>query len=143
MAVDARGRANATYRVQRRLRWEQPTLSIPGVDPVAVSVDSQKLPLRFAISEPSLLTVEVVRAGPASRPLRRHARSLKLAPGTRNDAKETFEWLDRAWSNRDPGIDSLLYGPFILRYKNDPRYAAFCRKVGLPVPGETPARKST
>ena len=53
----------------------------------------------------------------------------------RNDAKETFAWLDRAWSNRDPGIQYLRYDPFILRYKDDPRFAAFCRKVGLPVPG--------
>ena len=56
----------------------------------------------------------------------------------RNDAKATFAWLDRAWSNRDPGITYLLYDPFILRYKDDPRFAAFCRKVGLPVPGEAP-----
>jgi TolB-like protein/Flp pilus assembly protein TadD len=58
----------------------------------------------------------------------------------RNDDKATFEWLERAWSNRDSGIQQLLYGTFIGRYKDDPRYAAFCRKVGLPVPGETPAR---
>ena len=61
----------------------------------------------------------------------------------RNDAKATFEWLDRALSNRDPDIGGLLYDPFILRYKDDPRFAAFCRKVGLPVPGETSARKAT
>jgi TolB-like protein/Tfp pilus assembly protein PilF len=54
----------------------------------------------------------------------------------RNDAKQTFAWLDRAWSNRDPGVSLLLYDSFILRYKADPRFAAFCRKVGLPVPGE-------
>ena len=39
-------------------------------------------------------------------------------------------------SDRDAGISRLLYYPFILRYKTDPRFAAFCRKVGLPVPGE-------
>jgi hypothetical protein len=61
----------------------------------------------------------------------------------RNDAKETFEWLDRAWSNRDTGIEILLYDPFILRYKDDPRFGAFCRKVGLPVPEEASAPKST
>jgi TolB-like protein/Tfp pilus assembly protein PilF len=55
----------------------------------------------------------------------------------RNDADATFEWLDRALSNRDPGVQQLLYGTFIMRYKDDPRFAAFCRKVGLPVPGET------
>jgi TolB-like protein/Flp pilus assembly protein TadD len=54
----------------------------------------------------------------------------------RNDPKATFEWLDRAWSNRDPGIQDALSDPFILRYKDDPRFAAFCRKVGLPAPGE-------
>jgi TolB-like protein/Tfp pilus assembly protein PilF len=61
----------------------------------------------------------------------------------RNDAKATFEWLDRAWNNRDAGIQYLLFDPFILRYKDDPRFAAYCRKVGLPVPGETTAHKST
>ncbi|MFZ0500230.1 MAG: TIR domain-containing protein [Steroidobacteraceae bacterium] len=54
----------------------------------------------------------------------------------RNDANATFQWLARAWSSRDPGIGYLLYDPFILRYRSDPRFAAFCRKVGLPVPGE-------
>jgi TolB-like protein/Tfp pilus assembly protein PilF len=61
----------------------------------------------------------------------------------RNDAKGTFEWLDRAWSSRDPGIQMLLYDPFILRYKDDPRFAAFCRKVGLPAPGHTVGVKSS
>ena len=60
----------------------------------------------------------------------------------RNDAEATFEWLDRAWSNRDGGITFLLYDPFILRYKDNPRFAAFCRKVGLPTPAEVAARKT-
>jgi len=60
----------------------------------------------------------------------------------RNDANSTFEWLDRAWTNRDGGLTSLLYDLFILRYKDDPRFAAFCRKVGLPVPGEAAAHKT-
>jgi hypothetical protein len=54
----------------------------------------------------------------------------------RNNAQATFEWLDRAWSNRDPGIQTLLFDPFSLRYKDDPRFAAFSKQVGLPVPGE-------
>ena len=58
----------------------------------------------------------------------------------RNDANATFEWLDRALSDRDPDIGTLLYDPFILRYKDDPRFAAFCRKVGLPTPAEVAGR---
>lgn len=44
-----------------------------------------------------------------------------------------FHSHDRAWSARDPGIARLLYDPFVL-YKHDPRFAALCRKVGVPVP---------
>jgi tetratricopeptide (TPR) repeat protein len=51
----------------------------------------------------------------------------------RNDPKGTFDWLERAWSSHDPGVQGLLYDPFIRRFKDDPRFAAFCRKVGLPV----------
>jgi TolB-like protein/Tfp pilus assembly protein PilF len=58
----------------------------------------------------------------------------------RNDAKETFAWLDRTWSNRDSGITYLLYDPFIMRYRDDPRFAAFCKKVGLPTPAEVGKR---
>ena len=54
----------------------------------------------------------------------------------RRDPDKTFAWLDRAWSNRDGGVVFLLNDPFILRYKDDPRFAAFCRKVGLPTPAE-------
>jgi TolB-like protein/Tfp pilus assembly protein PilF len=58
----------------------------------------------------------------------------------RDDAKDTFAWLDRAWSNRDSGIPNLLFDPIILRYKSDPRFTAFCRKVGLPTPAEVGKR---
>ena len=58
----------------------------------------------------------------------------------RNDATKTFEWLERVWSQRDTDIGMLLYDPFIPRYKDDPRFAAFCRKVGLPTPAEIQRR---
>jgi len=50
----------------------------------------------------------------------------------RRDPDYMFKWLDRANQNRDPGIELLLTDPPVLRYKNDPRFAAFCKKVGLP-----------
>jgi TolB-like protein/Tfp pilus assembly protein PilF len=52
--------------------------------------------------------------------------------GLRKDPDSMFTWLDRAWDSRDSGIGRLLTDPFILRYRNDPRFAAFCKKVGLP-----------
>lgn len=52
----------------------------------------------------------------------------------RKQPDQAFAWMDRAWAVRDPGVTELLYDPFLLQYKHDPRFAAFCRKVGLPVP---------
>ena len=50
----------------------------------------------------------------------------------RRDPDNMFKWLDHAWTRRDPGIGYLLFDPFILRFQDDPRFAAFCKKVGLP-----------
>ena len=52
----------------------------------------------------------------------------------RKDPDKTFEWLDKAWVARDPGIQLLLFDPLFRRYWSDPHFAAFCRKVGLPAP---------
>ncbi len=56
----------------------------------------------------------------------------------RNDPDAVFLWLDRAWQTRDAGISMLLYDPLLSRFRDDPRFAAFCRKVGLPVPTTAP-----
>ena len=52
----------------------------------------------------------------------------------RGDPDATFQWLEKAWKARDPGMQTLLYDPFLLRYRNDPRYAALVKKAGLPWP---------
>jgi TolB-like protein/Tfp pilus assembly protein PilF/class 3 adenylate cyclase len=62
------------------------------------------------------------------------AYQIAQAYALRNEPDKVFEWLDRAWNNRDAGIGQLLYDPFLSRYKDDPRFAAFCRKVRLPEP---------
>ncbi|MEO6155107.1 MAG: tetratricopeptide repeat protein, partial [Thermomonas sp.] len=54
----------------------------------------------------------------------------------RADPDRVFEWLDHAIEIRDPGIARLWFDPFILRYKHDPRFIAFCEKVGLPATGD-------
>jgi TolB-like protein/Tfp pilus assembly protein PilF len=51
----------------------------------------------------------------------------------RGEPDAMFEWLDRAEATRDPGISFLLFDPFTLQYRDDPRYAAIVRKVGLPI----------
>jgi adenylate cyclase len=58
----------------------------------------------------------------------------------RNEPDRVFDWLNRAWTIRDSDIAYLLFDPFILRFKDDPRFAAFCRKVGLPTPSEVAGR---
>ncbi|MEY2602118.1 MAG: hypothetical protein QOJ36_1437 [Verrucomicrobiota bacterium] len=54
--------------------------------------------------------------------------------GLRKEPDKMFEWLDRAYTARDSGLTQLLVTPFILTYKNDPRFAAFCQKLKLSVP---------
>ena len=54
--------------------------------------------------------------------------------GLRKEPDKMFEWLDRAYTERDSGLTQLLVTPFILTYKNDPRFAAFCQKLKVPVP---------
>ena len=56
--------------------------------------------------------------------------------GLRGEADRVFEWLEHAKETHDPGIDSLWTTAILLRYRDDPRFTEFCRKVGLPTPAE-------
>ena len=58
----------------------------------------------------------------------------------RKEPDKVFEWLDRAWANRENKVCVLYYDPFLPRYKSDPRFATFCRKIGLPTPAEVTAQ---
>ena len=76
--------------------------------------------------------------------------SFQLSPSTPKERLEGYfrhEWMlaterRHHMAEQKAFLVPVVIDPFILRYKNDPRFAAFCRKVGLPVPGEAPARKS-
>jgi TolB-like protein/tetratricopeptide (TPR) repeat protein len=57
----------------------------------------------------------------------------------RGQADEMFQWLDRALDEQDADVGFVLYDPFILRYRNDPRLTVLCGKVGLPSPTKIPA----
>jgi hypothetical protein len=52
----------------------------------------------------------------------------------RGDADKTFEWLDRAYEQQDPGVMAVIDNPFMQDLHSDPRFATFCRKAGLTWP---------
>ena len=54
--------------------------------------------------------------------------------GLRKEPDKMFEWLERAYTEHDPGLTQLLVTPFILNYKDDPRFAAFCQKLKVQLP---------
>jgi tetratricopeptide (TPR) repeat protein len=52
----------------------------------------------------------------------------------RKEPDEMFAWLERGYAGRDAGMPQLLTAPFIHNYRGDPRFAALCQKLNLPVP---------
>jgi hypothetical protein len=57
----------------------------------------------------------------------------------RGDPDRTIEWLDRAWQRHDASLLRVLSDPILLRFRDDPRFIAFYRKIGLPPPSESEA----
>lgn len=51
----------------------------------------------------------------------------------RGEADRAFEWLERAYSQRDGGLPRLKIDPLLKNIEHDPRYAAFLKKMRLPV----------
>ena len=49
----------------------------------------------------------------------------------RNQPAEAFEWLDRAYAQRDPSLMSTKIEPLLKSLHNDPRFAAFLKKLNL------------
>ena len=49
----------------------------------------------------------------------------------RKEPEKMFEWLEHAWSTHDAGVFELLTDPFLLTYKDDPRFIAFAQKIGV------------
>jgi TolB-like protein len=50
----------------------------------------------------------------------------------RNQTDEAFEWLDRAYAQRDPSMMSIKVDPLLKSLHNDPRFAALLKKLNLP-----------
>ncbi|HEX8800575.1 MAG TPA: tetratricopeptide repeat protein, partial [Terriglobales bacterium] len=61
-----------------------------------------------------------------------HACEIATIYAFRNQPDEAFEWLDRAYDQRDPGLMATKVQPLLKSLHNDPRYTAFLRKLHLP-----------
>lgn len=57
----------------------------------------------------------------------------------RGDAENMFRWLDRDLPRHGLAAHQVLYDPLLLRFRDDPRLAAFCRRAGLPPPAGSDA----
>ncbi|MBS0558025.1 MAG: winged helix-turn-helix domain-containing protein [Proteobacteria bacterium] len=57
----------------------------------------------------------------------------------RGDADKTFEWLQRDWDRGATAAHYILFDPLLLRFRNDPRFAAYCQRAGLPPPSASEA----
>ena len=51
----------------------------------------------------------------------------------RNQSDEAFEWLERAYAQRDSGLMGTKVDPLLKSLHKDPRYAAFLKKLNLPI----------
>jgi hypothetical protein len=50
----------------------------------------------------------------------------------RNQPNEAFDWLDRAYAQRDGGLMLTKVEPLLNSLRRDPRYTAFLKKLNLP-----------
>ena len=49
----------------------------------------------------------------------------------RGEADSAFEWLDRAYSQRDGGLTEIIGDPLMKSLEHDPRYLEFLKKMRL------------
>ncbi|HUI65796.1 MAG TPA: protein kinase [Bacteroidota bacterium] len=51
----------------------------------------------------------------------------------RGESDKAFEWLDRAYTQRDPGLVFLKIDPLLVDIRKDPRYMKLMKKMKLPL----------
>lgn len=51
----------------------------------------------------------------------------------RGEADEAFDWLERAYQQRDGGLADMKGDPLLRNIERDPRYRAFLQKMKLPL----------
>jgi tetratricopeptide (TPR) repeat protein len=58
----------------------------------------------------------------------------------RGDADRAFEWLERAYSQRDGGLSEVKGDPLLKSLERDPRHSAFMKKMNLDGPPQDTTR---
>jgi tetratricopeptide (TPR) repeat protein len=61
-----------------------------------------------------------------------NASEIAMVYAFRDQTDKAFVWLDRAYAQRDPGLMSTKVEPLLKSLRNDPRFAAFLKKLNLP-----------
>lgn len=57
----------------------------------------------------------------------------------RGDAEQAFLWLRRDRERGNAGVHDVLWDPLLLRFRDDARFAEYCRLAGLPPPSASEA----
>jgi TolB-like protein/Tfp pilus assembly protein PilF len=60
------------------------------------------------------------------------AYQIAVVQAFRGDGDAAFSWLERAYALRDPGVMGVRQDPFLRDLRKDPRFEAFCTRLGLP-----------
>jgi len=50
----------------------------------------------------------------------------------RKQPDEVFRWLEHALATNDPGVTEIYETPFVIAFRDDPRFAALAKRIGLP-----------
>ena len=51
----------------------------------------------------------------------------------RGEREKAFEWLDRAYAQRDRYMNRLKFDPLLAKLRDDPRYTAMLKRMNLPI----------
>src|SRR5262249_8030583 len=61
-----------------------------------------------------------------------NAYEIALVYAFRNQCDEAFEWLDRAYTQRDPSMSKTKVEPLLENLRHDPRFGVLLNKLNLP-----------
>ncbi|HET7777981.1 MAG TPA: tetratricopeptide repeat protein [Rudaea sp.] len=67
------------------------------------------------------------------------AMQIAVVYAQRKQPDEVFHWLEHALATNDPGVTELYGTPYVIAFRDDPRFSALAKKIGLPpLPADAP-----